>query len=289
LFYRRSRLVAAALALAVAADAQDREVQRHELESPEGRLLGYYSAALAVTPLGVPFRNGALTWTSEFGFELAYIPYLTRQQRSAGFDKPEASNLSPLLPRPHISLVIPAQLVLQGSWLPPVKVMGAEANLFSVSLRRALLVGGMAIAPRISYMSGRVKAPITCSDDLGAGEADERIYYANICHARESEDYFDPTHFSFDVTFTELPQLAGATSYVAVGVRRESSSFDIGVIGNDGLRDPDHPVLEMVATRSYAVAGLQWDPNKRRRYGFEIFFSPGSLVTVRAHGALWLR
>jgi hypothetical protein len=221
--------------------------------------------------------------------ELGYIPHLSASQRTAGFDKPEASNLSPVLPRPRISLTLPGGLILDANLLPPVNVVDARANLYGASLRRSVNIGAASLAPRVSFLDGRVEGAITCTAELGSGSLSDQQYYANVCHANESRDYFEPMQFSFDLTLENGPRFLHGQSYATVGVRREQTRFDIGVIMSDGSRDLDHPVLEMDATRAFGAAGLQWYSGGRGRVAAEVFYTPGSIVTGRLLVAWRLR
>jgi hypothetical protein len=110
-----------------------------------------------------------------------------------------------------------------------------------------------------------------------------------VCHANASRDWFEPSHLSLDVAIGGRRSLLGVQPYLAGGLRREVTRFDIGVILPDGSRDPDHPVLEMAATRAFGSAGVEWSAGTRLRYAAEIFWSPGSLVTVRLLGGWRLR
>src|SRR5687767_5964696 len=86
--------------------AQDREhdhgvgregpriVERYEWKDPEGRLMAYYSAALAFSPVGAP-RIAAGPWGGTLGLEISYLPALSDAQRSGGFSKTESTNLAP--------------------------------------------------------------------------------------------------------------------------------------------------------------------------------------------------
>ena len=238
-------LIVAALAIPQWLPAQSRELRRYPLDSPEGRLMGFYSSTLAANPLGRPFDNDAAPWSAELSLELGYVPRLNREQRTAGFDKPEASNLSPVLPRPRLSVLLPGANTFDVSWVPPVRVVDAKANLFSAALRHSFSLGAnsaAALVPRFSILHGRVEGAITCSRDLAEGSQSDVFYYAFVCNAHPSRDYFDPTHYSFDVTLENGPRILGGSSFFTAGARREFTRFDIGVIVPGDLRDPDHPV-----------------------------------------------
>jgi hypothetical protein len=271
--------------------AQQRELLRYELSSAEGRLLGFYSSALAGVAPGIPFGPGTKALSLELALELSYIPHLTAQQRTAGFDKPEASNLSPILPRPRLALAIPGNFVIQGSWLPPVTVSDARGNLYGLALSHHLhspMRGVATFASRLAFADGRVEGAITCGEHLGSGSLSDQLYYANVCHAQPSRDYFTPRQLSADFTLISARAALRAQVYASVGLRREWTSFDIGVTRSDGSRDLDHPVLEMDATRGFGAFGLQWGAaagsGSKMRRAVEIFYTPGSLATVRLLG-----
>ena len=133
---------------------------------------------------------------------------------------------------------------------------------------------------------GRVRGPITCSDDLARGDNEELVYFNNVCHANESDDYFEPRHASAEIVLSRTMHGGRWMPYAGAGGRWERSRFDIGVIRSDGSRDPDHPVLEMQATRPHGFAGVSWLPRSRARFNGEFYHSPGSLATLRLSAIL---
>jgi hypothetical protein len=276
---RALAVVAMTLACAASAWAQERVHQQHDFDDPEGRLIGYYSAALLFSPLGTPER--LRTWAFDVGLELGYIPELTVEQRTAFQDKPEATNLAPVLPRPRLTLRMPGTIQTELSWVPPMRVFDVEANLFSVALSRPFAPNGVTVAPRLLATWGTVKGAITCYEDMIHGTHSESVYYTEICHSRESEDEFKPRHFSAEVLvsrpFSRLPFLP----YAGIGVLWEKTVFDIGVIKPDGSRDPDHPILELKATRPYGYLGGTVETWRWTRFTGELFYAPGSLFTAR--------
>lgn len=296
-------LLALATALATvvvpprAAAAQQRTVERHSSSDAEGRLIGFYSAAVSFTPVAalLPATSPAgarPVALRRLGLELAYVPRLSREQRTAGFDKPEATNLAPVFPRPRALVALPGGLALEGSWTPPVRVFGVKANLWSAALARPARVGALAVTPRIAASGGTVRGAITCAESMGESSVqDDRVYYANVCRGRESDDHFSPRHLLGDVTIAPLaastPWLGGVRPYAGAGARLDRTRFDIGVIRADGSRDPDHPILELRAVRPYALAGAEWAPRRgATSLATELFWAPGSLLTVRALAGL---
>lgn len=260
--------------------------------------MAFYSAALAFS--GGISAFGLNDHSLSLAIEASYVPRLSAAQRTAGFDKPEASNLSPVLPRPRVIVALPRGLRLEGSWIPPIRVFDATAALFGFAASRAWTVGhGITIAPRASVMSGRISGAITCSDALGNGTQTERVYFGAVCHGHESNDFFDPRQVSVEViaararasggTSGRSGVFAGVRPFAGVGLRRETVRFDIGVIRSDGTRDPDHPILELRETRPYAVVGGTRTFSRRISGATEVFYAPGSLVTIRLFVSTVLR
>jgi len=259
-----------------------RELERYGATTPEGRLMAFYSSALAFSPVGLPpaWRK----WSLSLGIEASYVPPLSESQRTAGFDKPEATNLAPLFPRPRAMLALPGGFVVEGSWVPPIRMFDVEANLVSVALSRPLTrVRSFEVVPRVSMLGGRVRGPITCNAETADDGGDDlRLYYQSICHGNDSDDHFEPRHISAEVMVATSMRGGAFRPYLSAGARRERTKFDIGVIRADGSRDLDHPVLELRATRAHFTGGLMWLNTRRLRTAAEAYWAPGSLFTVRA-------
>lgn len=272
-------IVAMTVVCAASAWGQERVHQQHDFDDPEGRLIGYYSAALLFSPLGTPER--LRTWAFDAGLELSYIPELSEAQRTAFQDKPEATNLAPVLVRPRVSLRLPGALQTDLSWVPPIQVFDVEANLFSVSLSRPFEPSGVTVAPRVLATWGTVRGAITCYEDMPLGSQSESVYYTEVCHGRTSEDEFKPRHFSAEVLVSRAISRLPFLPYAGIGVLWEKTVFDIGVIKPDGSRDLDHPILELEATRPYGYLGGTVEAWRSTRFSGELFYAPGSLFTAR--------
>lgn len=276
---RAFAIVAMSVACAASAWGQERVHQQHDFDDPEGRLIGYYSAALLFSPLGPPER--LRTWAFDAGLEIGYIPELSEAQRTAFQDKPEATNLAPVLLRPRVSLRLPGAVQTELSWVPPLQVFDVEANLFSVALSRPFEPSGVLVAPRVLATWGTVRGAITCYEDMPLGTQSESVYYTAVCHGRPSEDEFKPRHFSAEVLVSRPISRLPFLPYAGIGVLWEKTVFDIGVIKPDGSRDADHPILELEATRPYGYVGGTVEAWRSTRFTGELFYAPGSLFTAR--------
>lgn len=266
--------------------AQARELEKYGAGSPEGKLMLYYSSTVAFSSLGATHTLTDPTGARrvlEGAVELSYLPPLSAEQRTAGSDKPEATNLAPVFLRPRVSVRLPADAVLELSWIPPMRVFDVKANLYAGALSRSFaLTPGIRVVPRVAFLAGRVEGPITCNretaDDGGAPLA---TYYTAVCYGNDSNDFFEPRHLSGELLVTRSHGLGRWHPYVSAGARSERTRFDVGVIRRDGTRDTDQPILEVTTTRAYGTLGGSWFGLPRTRLAGELYYAPGSVFTVR--------
>lgn len=282
--YRRRYIsLAGALGLALGArvlPAQERVTERHGFDEPEGRLLAFYSSTMAFTPAGIAGDRSRLG----FGVEVSHVPWLNAAQRRPSIDKPEATNLAPLFPRPRLHLGA-GGWGIEASWIPPLDLFAVEANVASVGVSTPpVAVGSFAVTPRIWGVYGRVEGAMTCAESemLGKG-AELELYFAKVCHGRESRDWFEPRMLATEVVVSRAIG-TGIGVYALAGGRMDRTRFDIGVITDGGARDPDHPILELHASRPHFAGGVTWRAAGAIALGGEVFYAPGSVVTARVSG-----
>jgi hypothetical protein len=279
--------------LARRADGQGREQRRYGPGAPEAKLMLYYSSTLAFSPLGaspVTGRESAIAVgagrrmaRAEASVELSYLPRLSAAQRTTESDKPESTNLAPLFARPRLAVRLPAGIGLEASWIPPVRVFDVRANLIAGGVSRSFApTPRTRVTPRASFLSGRVEGAITCNRDTRNRGAALATYFAFVCHGNNSRDFFEPGHVSAELLVSRLFGSGRWEPYVSAGARGERTRFDIGVIRPDGSRDPDNPVLEVRSARGYAAAGASWRGARGTRLAAELYYAPGSVLTVRA-------
>jgi hypothetical protein len=290
-------LVVALAAAPVDADAQGHDhgggstgprlTEDYRWGDPEGRLMAYYSAALTFSPVGAP-SLAATAWTAMVGLELGYVPPLSEAQRTAGFSKTESTNLLSVFPRPRLVATLPAGLALEASWIPPVRVTGVKANLISAAVSRPISLGrGLVLTPRVAGMTGSVRAPVTCNDDLALRSEGDALFFTHVCHGVESDDSFEPTALSGELVLGGTPDGHGITPYAGGGVRVERDRFDVGVRFSDGTFDPNHPILELDLTRAYGFVCATWSA-PMSAFSTELFYAPRSLLTARVQVSLRL-
>jgi hypothetical protein len=263
-----------------------RVLEQHPFSDPEGRLLAFYSAAMSFSPAGFAPDETRLSFT----LEVSHVPYLNEAQRRPSIDKPESTNLAPFFPRPRVAVRF-GSWIAEGSWIPPMRVFDVEANLLSAAVvMPSARLGSLDIAPRVWGTIGRVQGAMTCSEEtmLGHG-SDLELYYATVCHSRESDDWFEPRVLGGEAVASFTLGNGGSRMYATVGARFDRTKFDIGVLTFDGQRDPDHPILELETFRLQGAIGASWRATRSLATGAELFYAPGSLLTVRFSGRWILR
>lgn len=286
-------LAVAALGGPSRAVSQTRELRNYGSGAPEAKLMLYYSSTVAFSPIGIPLgalRLPALAIATrrtspqvEAALELSYLPRLSVAQRTAGSDKPEATNLAPLFVRPRLGARLPGGLGLELSWIPPVRVFDVKANLFAGAVSRSFDVASrVRIIPRASFLTGRVEGAITCNRKSSTDRAALATYYAFVCYGNNSRDFFEPRHVSGELLVVRSSMSGDWEPYATAGARAERTRFDVGVIRRDGSRDPDEPVLQVRTTRAYGALGTSWLGLRRTRLAAELYYAPGSTLTARA-------
>ncbi|HEX6313783.1 MAG TPA: hypothetical protein VFZ73_02955 [Gemmatimonadaceae bacterium] len=276
-----SRLAILLLAWSTVGVAQGRVLERHGFDDPEGRLLAFYSAAMAFSPAGNLPDESRLS----LALEVSHVPYLNRAQRRPSIDKPESTNLAPFFPRPRAAVRLGAWGA-EVSWIPPMRVFDVEANLASAAIMGpAARIGRMTLRPRVWGTIGRVRGAMTCSiaEMVGHG-ADLELYYNTVCYGRESDDWFEPRVGAGEVVAQQSLGSGDSRIYAVLGGRFDRTRFDIGVLTHDGERDPDHPILELRTFRPHGGLGVSWRLWRGVHAGGELFYAPGSLVTARLSG-----
>jgi hypothetical protein len=277
---RGASLVALLTELPGVSHAQ-RVTERHPFFDPEGRLLAFYSAAMAFSPAGMAPDESRLS----VSLEVSHVPYLNAAQRRPSIDKPESTNLAPFFPRPRGALRV-GNWTVEASWIPPMRVFDVEANLLSAAIAAPpVTIGAFSIAPRLWGTFGRIRGSMTCSTQtmLGHG-SDLELYYATVCHGRESDDWFEPRMLAGEGVVSRSLGSGGGRFYATVGARVDRTRFDIGVLTQDGTRDTDHPVLQLRTVRPHGALGASWRVRRGVLAGGELFYAPGSLLTGRVSG-----
>jgi hypothetical protein len=276
----------ALLALAQPALAQ-RTIETHSISDPQGSLMGYYSALMIFAPDGA--LQPPLPWTLDLTANIGYVPPLSYDQRTAGRDKPEATNLTSVFGYPKLTLWLPKHIGIEAAYTPPFNVGGATPSIYSFAAEvLASTDKGWQLVPRVTYTGGYVEGPITCNKSLStSGNPDWVFYWNTVCNAQESADRFEPNQWTLELNASGATANGKWIPFLNIGVVKYQSTFDIRVQNGTGI-DTDHPILKMSATKGYGTAGATYVVSRAFRLGGALFWAPGSVFTGRFSATLRL-
>lgn len=252
--------------------------------SNEGKLLAYYAVPFAFSPSGAlaPLPPGAV----RVSFDATWIPAPDAELRRTSrcfLPKEEHTQLSPVLPRPRVAIGLPAGLVFEATWLPPVTVADATPNMVSAALSLVRPVTPrVGVAVRVHATLGDVSGPITCPESaLQQGDAGMACFGTS-----PSDDTYEPNVAGVETALTWQGggRLAG---YAGVGYSNLRPRFQVGFQEGDGDYDSTRVVVDL--TRLSAMAGLCWSLARGMAITSELYAVPEDLVVLRVGGSLRLR
>lgn len=225
--------------------------------SNEAKLLAHYSAPITFsTQMGPGFAGGRIV----IGGDLTYIPKPDPALERTGrcfMPKTESTQLSPLLPRPRLTVGLPLGTVIELSYLPPVAVGGARANVVSgaLSVARAIPAGAgvpVVVAIRAHATRGYVNGAITC----GSAALQQRDPAAACYGTNESNDTFRPDMWGVDGSIGRTLLAGRLGLYAGGGLTWLAPRFEVGFTDSRGL--VDNTRIEVNLRRTAVFAGAAY-------------------------------
>src|SRR5581483_4539597 len=167
------RLIPVTLSLAalLPGPAAAQTVCRPPAGSHEVKVFGTFAVPLAFGPLAGP--PSLELGQGRIQLEGSYLPTRDAAARTPTICRPgkgpENTDFLFALPRPRLLLGGPARFQLELSWIPPIRINGAKANLVGLALARAIPLGRLgedeaSLGLRVHGTLGVIRAPITCDD-----------------------------------------------------------------------------------------------------------------------------
>ena len=263
-------LVASALAAPLAAQT----VCRPSASSNEAKTLAILSVPLAFGPATAPEILPGL-WV---GLEGAYLPKVDPATATPTICRPGQgpvnADLLFALPRPRIGLPLPFGLALQVSWIPPVRVAGAKANLFSFSLGKSFgRLDGLVAAIRAHGTFGSIRGPITCHDAALADPTSECF------QGTRSDDRYSPNIFGADFSLGWTMVGGRLRPYLGGGYNRLEPRFQVNFTNQFGMVDSTR--IELNLNRGVVFGGATWQLVDRLGVAAEVYAVPADAVTAR--------
>jgi hypothetical protein len=254
-------------------------------DSNEAKMMAFFAAPIAFSPAG----NVGVMKAGEvrLAFDATYIPRpsatITSPEECYRNDKTENTELSPVFPRPRVAVGLGMGFALEAMYLPPITVLDATPNLFSIALSYARPIGmpGMSLALRGHATVGEVSGPITCAPDVI-----QTTNPAGSCYATQpSDDTYKPTMIGGEAMIV----LGGGTKirfYTGAGFTSLTPEFQVGYV--DARNNVDNTRIRVSLSRISVFAGGSYQVAPRFRVSSELYSVPQDLTTIRFGGAFTL-
>jgi hypothetical protein len=246
-------------------------------DSHEAQVFAALSVPLAfsLVEAPAPIVPGAV----RIGLEVTYLPGIDSAIRTPTICRPgkgpENTDLLFALPRPRVSVVLPAGLLLEASWIPPVRVNGVKANLIGLSLQRSFALGleAASFTVRGHGTFGLIEAPITCDDEALEDPTSECF------QGTRSDDRYHPNIFGAEGALSWALGHGEVRPFVGGGVNILHPRFQVNFTNQFG--ETDNRKVEVDLTRGVLFAGATWVPSHAVALTGEIYSSPTDAVTGR--------
>jgi hypothetical protein len=270
--WRITTITLAAYTLAGPLAAQS--VCRPPASSNEAKTLAIFSVPLAFGPATAPEILPGL----RVGLEGAYLPKVDRATATATICRPgkgpENTDLLFALPRPRIGLPLPFGLALEASWIPPVRIAGAKANLFGVSVGKSFgRLDGLVVAIRAHGTFGSIRGPITCDDAALADPVSECF------QGTRSDDKYSPNIVGADFSLGWTMAGGRVRPYLGGGYNRLEPRFQVNFTNQLGMADSTR--IEVNLNRGVVFGGATWQLGDRLGVTAEVYAAPADAVTGR--------
>lgn len=213
------------------------------------------------------------------GLEATYLPPIDEEIRTPTICRPgkgpEHTDLLFAVPRPRVTIGLPAGFVLEGSWIPPVRLNGVKADLVGVGLQRSFAIPNRpAVAIlRLHATAGLIRAPITCE------EAALRDPTSECFQGTLSDDHYHPNTFGAEGALSWSVARGRLRPFVGAGVNLLHPRFQVNFTNQFG--STDNRKIEVDLTRGALFGGATWNPTDRFAVSGELYGAPGDDVTGR--------
>jgi len=243
--------------------------------SNEAKLLAFFATPIAFSPGGTVVPSPSKE--------------IQQPEECYGIKKTENTNLSPVFPRPRVTIGLPGGFLVEGSYLPPIKVADAEPNLGSVAVSRPILLRGNQEQGSVSLLLrghgtfGHVRGSITCPEKSLQQQDPNAACYGTD----PSSDTYNPNMFGVETGLAKESAGNRWGAYVTTGVTWLRPRFQVGFQYTNAAFDDTKISVDM--TRFALGAGSWYRVGTSAAVTAELYSVPADATTFRLGGVYTFR
>lgn len=245
--------------------------------SREAQVFAHFSVPLAYGGGQAPwiYRPGQV----QVSLEGSHLPDASARLRTPTKCRPGAGpedwNQARVLPRPRVGFALADGILLELSWLPPVRIQGVKGGLWGFALTRVVPMNrkGALFSGRLHATIGSVRAPITCP------EAQVQAPGNPCSGGTESDDKFSPNTYGVELAGT-FPMARGRIRpYLGAGYNILHPRFEVSY--RDSLDQRNDQKVKVNLSRLTAFGGVTLAVTDGILLSGEAYSAPSDLVTGR--------
>ena len=260
--------------LPAAAQMVMNSVEHLRFDRPESWALEYFASATLIGGLETPRtqKPGSVS----IGLEAAWLPSLSAAQQMVGYNGTEAQDLNktPFIPRPRVTIALPASLSLVVAAVPPVPMFGLRAKLLALALERPVYeTPALAVGLRVYGQVGTVQGSYTCPARTLAFEPGSEGN-RDGCQAASS-DTAALRYAGVEASIAYRPDAPnGLSPHAAIGVTYMNVGFQVNAL-TFGMIDHTHYLSQGMTVS--ASGGVSYRLTNRWAIGMDVYYSPLSV------------
>jgi hypothetical protein len=242
---------------------------------PESWALAHFTAATLLSGLETPAtrKPGDVS----IGLELGWLPSLSPAEEAVGFNGIDSLDLNqaPFLPRPRVTVGLPAHFAVIVAAVPPIPMYGLKAALLAVGLERPIVERpSWTFGLRGYGQVGWVRGAYTCPPSVLAyspGSAQNMMGCDAASSDTASLRYLGgeaSVAFRTEASSRFSPHASIGANYMDVGFQVSALTYGY----------PDHTHYLSHGTAVSGSAGVSYRLTSRFDMGVDLFYSP---LTVR--------
>lgn len=264
-------LVALILPVSAAAQTVLDSVERINFNRPESWAMKYFTSVSLLTTPGTPSPShlGSL----KVGLEAEWIPSLSVTQRTVGFDgvKTEDLNKLPVIGRVRASTGLPLGLSLTLAYVPPIRLNGVTANIFSAAVGYPYSpIDRLTLGLSAHGQLGSVKGDFVCPlSEVRAGNDPQRNPFNCLSKSR---DKVRMNYLGAELSGAyDIPEARGLRPYATLAFNYMNLEFHVNARYADVI---DFTRLKTDGVTFSGTLGLLFPLTPRLEVSAEVFYSP---------------